>query len=262
MHILYKLTFDSGKLYIGQTTRPLKTRMTAHRQAAKRGSSLPVHCAWRVHGEPLIEVIGSYETHDELHAAEVDAIRAMNTISPNGYNVTIGGDTAPSKNPVVAAKIAKKAVGRLHTEEVKEGLSDALRARWEDPEYRAKVSAGLKAGWTPERRAAAAARASARVGEKRSEETKAKLRGPKSDETRRKMSAAAKGKVISEATRQKMSVANSAPRGPHSEERKRNLAAASKAAWQDPVKRERMLAARGKNSPQADILPASCPSQT
>lgn len=249
MHTLYQLTFATGKFYIGQTIKPLRARMVAHRQAVKADSQLPVHCAWRKHGEPLIEVIGTFKTHEELHAAEVAAIKTMNTQCPNGYNVTIGGDTAPSKNPEVAAKIAAKAIGRKYSNP--ERFVEVAKNLWQDPEYRSRVSAGLKAGWTPERRAAAAERMRARQAAKSPEErrlsdnAKAKLRGRVvSDEARARMRASALGKVVSQETRVKMSAANSKPRAPMTEERKRNISDGVKAAWSDPLRNDRLMAAR------------------
>jgi hypothetical protein len=246
MHTLYRLAFASGKFYIGQTIKPLRTRMVAHRQAVRADSQLPVHCAWRVHGEPVIEVIGTFATHEELHAAEVDAIKTMNTRCPNGYNITIGGDTAPSKNPEVAAKIAAKARGRKCKDPQR--FVEVTKKLWQDPEYRAKVSAGMKAAWTPEMREAAAQRNRDRAGTyKHSEETKAKISARVvTDETRARMSESARGKVLSAATKAKIGEA-SKQRGDRrnmTPELKASLSAGIKAAWADPIKRERLMAAR------------------
>lgn len=266
MHTLYQLTFATGKVYIGQTTRPLRTRMVAHRQAVKADSRLPVHCAWRVHGEPQIEVIGTFKTHEELHAAEVDAIKTMNTQCPNGYNITIGGDTAPSKNPEVAAKIAAKALGRKHKNP--ERFVEVTKKLWQDPEYREKVSAGLKAAWTPEMRAAASERSRNRAGTyKHSEETKAKISNRVvSDETRARMSASALGKVISAETRAKMSAASKGRSygGKYEEARIAKAAEGARAVWSDPEKRAAMLAKRAatyaaKNVSSLAQLPGLAP---
>src|SRR5512137_1465728 len=106
MYLLYKLVFASGKAYIGQTARTMSVRLAQHRTSVRNGSLLPVHCAWRKHGKPDITVVAEFNTQDELHAAEKAAIIAVGTLVPNGYNVAYGGETAPSKNPDVAAKIA------------------------------------------------------------------------------------------------------------------------------------------------------------
>lgn len=226
MHTLYRLTFSSGKCYIGQTTRKLKTRLSQHRQSAMRGDSqLPVHCAWRKYGEPAIDVIGEYGSDEELHQAEISAIESHGSLTPSGYNVSYGGDTAPSKSPSVAAKIAEKATGRRHTEDVKIVMSDGLKERWKSDEYREKVSAGLKATWDDDRRKATSDRAKS-LWEKRKSEgwempesQKEKLKNRKfSDETRQKMSDSAKGKK----------------KAPRSKETCDKLSSSVAESWKDP----------------------------
>jgi group I intron endonuclease len=240
--LIYLLTFKNGKRYVGQTVRSLPVRVSQHRRMVKYGSQLAVHCAWRKHGEPEIEVLGEYGDMDSLHAAEKDFIASLNTLSPHGYNIGYGGETAPSKSPEVAAKIAAKAKGRGHTDTAREQIADSMRDRWDDPEYRKKVSAGLRAAVTPERRAQMAELTRARMtGRAHSEETKAKLRRRKfSEETRRKMSEAAKARK----------------REPHSEETKRKMSANTKAAWLDPELTARRVAAirAAKSNPENAAL--------
>lgn len=199
---LYKLTFESGKCYIGQTIGKIKTRMVRHRQGVKWGSKLAVHNAWRKYGEPKFEIIGEYESQEDLHQAEIKAIKEYNTLIPNGYNISKGGDTAPSKNPIVAAKISELAKGRSHTKKTKKLLTKKLKERWQDPEYQEKVSKGLKKAWTPEMKKERSkffkemwARRKAE-GWKMPESTKEKLRNKTfSEETLKKMSEAAKKRV-------------------------------------------------------------------
>lgn len=237
-HSLYLFTFDNGKRYVGQTVRALSTRLNAHRTAANRGSDLPVHAAWRKHGEPAVDVLGWFDTHEELHRAEISAIAILGTQSPGGYNVSVGGDTAPSRNPEVAKKIAAKATGRKIADT--SSISEAVRRRWKDPEGRAKMVEGARKAWTEEMRAAAGDRSRQRWAQRRAEgwsmpeATKEKMRHKVvTDEARANMSAAAKGKVISDATRQKMSAANAGRKyGPQSEQRRANISAGIRAAAQ------------------------------
>jgi len=231
VNILYKLTFSNGKIYIGQTVRSMNIRTSQHMTAVKANSLLPVHCAWRKHGAPDIEVIGEYANQDDLHAAEISTIAAMNTLAPNGYNIALGGGTAPSKSPSVAAKIAEKAMGRKHSTPRQQGIAEKL---WENPEYREKVSAGLKAGWTDERRITTAAKFKAMWAKRKADgwvmplETKKKLADlPVSDEAKAKMSAAAKGRK----------------RGPMSETTKAAIAEKTRQKWQDPEHSSRRLEA-------------------
>lgn len=232
MHILYKLVFASGKCYIGQTVRKMNTRISAHRQNAKHGSMLPVHCAWRKHGEPEVFVLAELQTQEELHSAEIDAISTMNTLVPNGYNLGIGGETAPSKNPVVAAKIANKANGRKYSDT--SAWSESSKLMWKNEEYRKKVSDGLKAGWTDERRKGASERTKKFWDDRKAagwvmpESTKQKLSSRTfSDESRQKMSASAKGKK----------------KLPFTDTTKAKLSEATKKAWKDKDVTEKRIAA-------------------
>lgn len=240
--ILYKLTFKSGKIYIGQTQRTMKLRMQQHSNNAKYGSPLAIHAAWRKYGEPQCEIIGEFKDADELHAAEIAAIKESNCLSPDGYNLGFGGETAPSKNPDVAAKIAAKATGRKAPVHVREAARQQMLKRQSDPIYMAKVREGQRAYWTPERRAQRAEESRARAtGVKFTEERRAKIgaaiRNP-SAETRAKMSASAKARGIYQRTPETCA----------------KLSSAVAASWQDPEIRERrsraIRDAKRKQSPQ------------
>jgi hypothetical protein len=232
MHILYKLVFASGKAYIGQTARNMSIRIAQHKRSVKSGSQLPVHCAWRKYGDPEIMVVAEFETQDELHAAEKAAIIAVGTLAPQGYNVAYGGDTAPSKNPEVAAKIADKATGRKYSDV--SSWVDASTRRWKDADYRKKVSDGLKAAWTDEKRSKRSEFIK-NVWEKRkeagysmSEETKQKLSAyARTPESRAKMSQAAKAR--------KRTLRN--------DETKQKISGKTASSWQDPEVRAKRLAA-------------------
>lgn len=253
MGVIYKLDFDSGKSYIGQTVRALSVRIAVHRQAVAAGSMLPVHCAWRLHGEPKIAVIGECSDIDELHNMERAAIKNFGTRAPGGYNVSHGGDTAPSKTPSVAAKIADKAKGRKVRDDVKEVIREKMKLRWMDPEYVEKVKSGLRKAQSEELSQKYSERNNRVWAEKRKagwtmpEATKEKIRAKANAmtvETKAKMSESAKKRGMSEQFLAAKAKANKSKKGPYSQERKDKAAAGIKAAWQDPEKRERLMAAR------------------
>lgn len=232
MHILYKLVFASGKAYIGQTARNMSIRIAQHKRSVKSGSQLPVHCAWRKYGDPEITVVAEFETQDELHAAEKAAIIAVGTLAPQGYNVAYGGETAPSKNPEVSAKIAAKANGRKFDDT--SAWSDAASKLWQDAGYRERVSSGLKAAWTAEKRSKRSEfikdvwdkRKAA--GYSMSEETKQKLAAyERTPESRAKMSAAAKARK----------------RTLRDDETKQKIAGKTASSWQNPEVRAKRLTA-------------------
>ncbi len=146
--IVYKLTFASGKSYIGQTEKTLHHRITQHRRVAKQNSQLAVHCAWREYGEPVVSVLATCETHEQMHALEIQMIRDFNTLSPSGYNICLGGKSIPSKMPDVAKKISDKAKGRKSSDQTKEKVSAGSIKNWQIPEYREKVLAAQRVAMT------------------------------------------------------------------------------------------------------------------
>lgn len=181
-YILYMLTFSSGKKYVGQTVQGINLRVRDHRKAAMGGSQLLVHKAWRAHGEPTVSVLCQCESHEELHKAEIEAIAANGTLSPDGYNLSFGGETAPSINPDVARKISASLKGREFSEQARKRMSEAA--------------------------------------------------------IRRGVPASTIEKLIHSSRNH--------PRQPASDEKRANLSIGIKAAWADPVKRERLVAARKK----------------
>lgn len=256
MGVIYKLDFESGKSYIGQTVRELRVRIAVHRQAVASGSMFPVHCAWRLHGEPKVSVIGECDDTAELHNMEREAIKIHKTRAPNGYNVSQGGDTAPSKTPSVAARIAEKAKGRKVRDDVKEVIREKMKLRWQDPEYVARVKAGLRAAQSEELSRKYSERnnkvwaAKKEAGWAMPEATKEKIRAKANAmtaETKEKMSESAKrrGPPI-KALAASIAANKGKKRGPYDEDRKQKAAAGIKAAWQDPEKRERLMAGRKK----------------
>lgn len=224
--LIYRLTFSSGKVYIGQTVKSLKTRMNNHRQTMKLGSQLPVHNAWRLYGEPLIEVLAKYEDAESLNAAEIEFIKSHGCISPSGYNLADGGAPAGPKHPDTRAKIAAKATGRKYSEETKALVRENTKKQWQDPEYRAKVLAGVTKSMTDERRALIGSANRTRWAERKA------AGWSMSEETRQKLV----GRVISPEQRAKMSEsAKKRVREPLGQDVKDKIAQKTAAFWSDPA---------------------------
>lgn len=229
-YILYKLSFSSGKNYIGQTIKGMHSRMIRHKTAVNTGSMLAVHCAWRKYGEPEVEIIGKYKSQEDLNKAEIKAIKDFNTLTPNGYNISYGGDNAPSVNPVVAKKIGKKNKGLIRSKKEKERMSKQALALWQTDEYRENVSKGLKSIWDDKRREETSKRMKRIWKEK-------KANGYEFPEHQREI---LKNKVVSEETRKKMSeAAKKRIRGPRSKETRKKISEITKESWQDPELKEK-----------------------
>lgn len=155
MGYLYKLTFPNGKEYIGVTRKTPMERFRGHRQAARAGNKCPVYKAWRALGEPRVAVLAIVEDGD-LMAMEIRAIAAFGTLTPGGYNMTIGGESPPM-TPEVARKISiantnpsaetrakmRAAKLALPPEHYKK-IAEKRRGCKLSPEHRTKLSAALK----------------------------------------------------------------------------------------------------------------------
>lgn len=144
---IYRLDFPNGKSYIGLSAVTAAARFYGHKRRAEQGSTKGIlYNAWRKYGEPTLVVLAIVE-NSELAATEIRAIAAFNTISPNGYNLSFGGDTSPVLNKEVRAKIKVSMEARWKDPEFQENRnlvskikqSSSMKARWKDPEYRAKT---------------------------------------------------------------------------------------------------------------------------
>lgn len=124
--------------------RPLSVRLSEHRKAARLGGNLPVHQAWRKYGEPIVEVIGVFETAAALNQAEKDAIVRLQTLSPSGYNLGIGGESVPTLNPDVARRVGDTLRGRVFSPEARARMSAAAMGKKVSEETRAKMSLASK----------------------------------------------------------------------------------------------------------------------
>lgn len=189
---LYKLDFDNGKSYIGITTKTAVKRFKGHRVAVgyARASCTALYRAWQKYGEPTLTVLSVLENSD-LKEAEVRAISAYGTLSPDGYNLTTGGDLNTVLAKETRLRMSAAAKGRPVSEAAKAKLAVAnkgnkyLLGHVHSVEARAKMSiSGLGKVKSAETRAKMS---QAQTGNK-------KWLGRKhSAETRSKMSAAKKG---------------------------------------------------------------------
>ena len=91
MGIIYCLTSPSGKRYIGQTTRPLNTRISEHAKCP--GSCILLENAIKKYGIEtfLIECIFDDLENELLDEYEVKCVDIFDTMEPSGYNIRVGG---------------------------------------------------------------------------------------------------------------------------------------------------------------------------
>lgn len=142
---VYRLIFPNGKSYVGQTVVSLRTRWRQHVGYARRGSLVPVARAIAKYGAENITVEELYYG-GRLTEMEQKCIKFFNTLVPNGYNLTAGGETG-TKLEIVKRKqsVALKRYIQEHPDSRK-NFSAQMRSRWADPEWRARTISAQKKG--------------------------------------------------------------------------------------------------------------------
>ena len=132
MHQIYLITnLVNGKQYVGKTSRSIARRWWWHRYCAANNPCCAIHLAIAKYGEGSfsIESIDSARSESELCKKEVFHIARLNTVTPNGYNLTIGGEGSlgwvPSEECRKKISIANS--GRERTKEANEKAAKTLR---------------------------------------------------------------------------------------------------------------------------------------
>jgi len=112
-HIVYLLTRNDGKLYIGTTHNArFKNRMCQHR------------CSKRFKGYSFTHsVLFESETLDEVLRKETELIREYDTLAPNGLNLTWSGKGKHHNSPNFTTR------GYQYSEESRKKMSEAAKKR-------------------------------------------------------------------------------------------------------------------------------------
>lgn len=120
---------NNGRMYIGKTTRNLEKRKREHIKSSEMGSELYFHKALRKYSLDNFEWSVLFESGDDAKLCSVEKkyIEFYGTASPNGYNLTFGGD------------------GVIATEEVRLKKSKTIKDRYDnDLEYVQRRNAGIQ----------------------------------------------------------------------------------------------------------------------
>ena len=141
-----------GKLYVGKG-KSARNRASAHIHAAfKKDSQHYFHRALRKHGRGAFEWSVHTEglTEKQAFALEKKLIRELNARSPNGYNMTDGGDGpsgykfTPEQSEAHSKR--RKAYFRRHPE-AKKKMAEVFVEMMKDPEFKeyhaARVTEGM-----------------------------------------------------------------------------------------------------------------------
>jgi group I intron endonuclease len=223
--IIYLITNKiTGEMYVGQTIQKLETRWKRHLKVTSCCTRLSNAINKYTSEQFYIDQIDFGNSFEELNVKEVYWIKVLNTLSPNGYNLQIGGKNGqPSKETRI--KIGNARRGIKHTDEAKKKMSDGKIGKKLSEEARKKLSQsriGLKRSEEAKKRMSLAQQNRKPI----SEETRIKFgnakRGIKhTEESKKKMSLSQSGRKHSEETKQKMRIAN--PGRKHTEEAKKKM---------------------------------------
>ena len=141
--IIYKITNKiNNKIYIGQTIHTLLYRWNNHIRASNRGSNIYFHKTIRKYGKEnfIVEEIDQAESKNELNLLEIQYIKQYNSLAPNGYNTSTGGEGGNnfSNNPNIAIIKQHMSEGRKRyfanwTEEERKLFSEKQKQKALDP---------------------------------------------------------------------------------------------------------------------------------
>lgn len=145
---------ETGKKYIGQTTRDLAERFREHCGNSGTSVSPKLKNSIKKHGKDCFCMDAIWEsdecTQEELDAKEMHFIKEIGTLHPNGYNLTLGGSGGRHSDETkkILSQISKEMWKNKRDEMV-----EKRRKQWTD-ERKKKLSETLKQGYIehPERR--------------------------------------------------------------------------------------------------------------
>lgn len=237
---LYCLTSPSGRSYIGITSKTAQARFVAHVRDATyvKGGVVAIHRAIRKYGPSGFKVRTLVVADDleYLRVLEQRAIAAFKTLSPHGYNLTVGGDGVRGFSEEAAKHHRERTIAALNTPEHRalrreigrrnaERHSQALRALWADPEWRERTITSLRA-------AAARRRGQTTPKPKNNRQTRAEADVAHSERM----------KQLWKDSPERFAASRATP--PHTEEFKQRRSDEMKALWRDAEYRDKMTQTR------------------
>ncbi len=174
MGVVYLATNKiNGKRYVGKSRLTLEERKHTHMKEVRGGSQYLFHRALRKYGEDGFSWEVLCNISSDLNYFEKTYIKLLGTKSPNGYNLTDGGEGIAGAVKAVKVKISLALKGKRKTLEHRRKLSEA---------HKGKIVSRKSVEKTRQ----------ANLGSKRSEETKRKI---SESNMGKKMSAESRAKI-------------------------------------------------------------------
>ena len=135
---VYMFTSPSGKRYIGETKRKLSQRLNRHKDIERSHCRLFVR-AIKKHGWDSMDVAVLWrDPPSERRAKEAEFIAKYDTMAPNGYNCTPGGDSNPMDGHVGRVAVKES----WQRSEVKQRHKEGRQRAWSDPIKRSNIMQG------------------------------------------------------------------------------------------------------------------------
>lgn len=166
--VIYVITnLESGKRYVGRTTRSAQRRWDDHLSACfTKMLSMRLYDDMRALGRERFDftILEHVDTYEALMEREIAWIEILGTMRPNGYNIVRGGTSNLGWNPspVTRERMSAWQRGRKLSDETRAKITASLKGNTRTLGYRSGKcwNKGLKA--TPEHRAHLSASAKGR----------------------------------------------------------------------------------------------------
>lgn len=158
--IVYKIKNKlNGKCYIGQSIRDLSVRLKYHKY--QKNSCPAIYRALNLYGLENfdISVLAVARSIEELNELEIKFIQQLNTLSPNGYNLS-GGGKNHFFSEEARAKMSAAGIGRKRSVEACKNISEGRKGIKFSEEHKIQISR-------------------ARQGKKLSQQTRIKMSKPR-----------------------------------------------------------------------------------
>ena len=142
---------NDGKVYVGQTTRPVGERWAHHCSDARKGRiDMPVCCAIRQNGPAafVVNVLAIAASQDELNQLESYYVRLFESRDPKyGYNIRAGGDRRlpPESRRKIAEANRAHRIGQHWPDQIRARMSASQFARWKRATPEEKAQHGQRA---------------------------------------------------------------------------------------------------------------------
>src|SRR5580698_8118011 len=199
---LYKITnVKNNKVYIGQTVQPEKRWYQHKNDSTRYKLSMTISRAIKKYGNEsfIFEVIACCKSLEDANEVETLLVcqYESHVSTGKGYNISHGG-TNGRRLPLSAEhkrKLSEIKKGKKLSEQHSQNISNALKGKPahnkgkpRDEDIKQKISASMLGIVFSEEHRLALSKAN--VGKKHTEETKQKMRKPKSEEAKKNMSEA------------------------------------------------------------------------